>query len=53
MTSEKQRQARQKAFERGQQDWRDNQHTNPYPHKSPDHELWQQGYDKERETERG
>ncbi|GGB29441.1 hypothetical protein [Allosediminivita pacifica] len=51
--TEKQREAEQKAFERGQEDWRANRYDNPYPAQSPYHDLWQQGQDKERETEQG
>ncbi len=53
MTSEAQHRAEQKAFERGQEDWRSGQHTNPYPPQSPYYDMWEQGRAKERETEQG
>jgi hypothetical protein len=50
MTSDKMAAANQKAFERGQQDFRDGKvRDNPYPPISPDHPYWEQGYETERD----
>lgn len=49
--SDKQREANQKAFERGQEDWRNNVHANPYPPESPYFELWEQGQRSEEELQ--
>jgi hypothetical protein len=38
-----------RAFERGQQDFRDGKNDNPYPFESPWHAPWEQGYEDERE----
>ena len=47
MTSKKQSAAEQKAFERGQQDFREGKSVNPYPADAPYHALWEQGYESE------
>jgi hypothetical protein len=44
-----QERARQRAFERGQSDWREGKQTNPYPPMSPDHDVWEQGQESERD----
>jgi hypothetical protein len=48
--SDKQEAANSKAFETGQQAWREGKHHNPYPEVSPYHDLWRQGWEKERDT---
>ncbi|WP_179301012.1 MULTISPECIES: hypothetical protein [unclassified Mesorhizobium] len=48
--TEKQRAARQKAFEKGQQATREDRYHNNYPPISPDHDWYDQGYQKEMET---
>ena len=40
--------AMQKAFERGQEDWRNNKFDNPYPSASPLHDYWEQGQEQAR-----
>lgn len=50
MASKKQDDAHQKAFERGQQDFRDGKSINPYPLESPYYGFWDQGYESEREV---
>jgi hypothetical protein len=50
--TEKERAARQRAFEAGQQAWRESKNLerdNPYPHASPDHDMWRQGWEQEQE----
>jgi len=50
--SEKSDKAHQKAFQRGQEAWRDSKdlnRDNPYPPQSPDHDYWHQGWEAERE----
>jgi hypothetical protein len=50
--SEKSDKANQRAFQRGQEAWRDSkdQHRdNPYPPQSPDHDYWHQGWEAERD----
>jgi len=49
--SEKQDRALQRAFERGQQDWRDGNERNPYPLESPYRDYWEQGWEAEKEIE--
>jgi len=49
MASKKQNDANQKAFERGQQDFRDGNSNNPYSVESTYHGVWEQGYESERE----
>ncbi|MFC3208135.1 hypothetical protein [Aquamicrobium soli] len=48
--TESERAARQKAFERGQKAGREGRYENPYPPVSPDHDMYDQGYETERET---
>lgn len=46
--------ANQKAFENGQEAWRDNKdidRDNPYPPASPYHDYWRQGWEQEREIQ--
>jgi phosphatidylethanolamine-binding protein (PEBP) family uncharacterized protein len=45
--SQKQDEAEQKAFRKGQDDWRENKFDNPYPPTSTYHDFWQQGQDAE------
>jgi hypothetical protein len=51
--SNKSQAAHQKAFQRGQDDWRNSkpgEGGNPYPPQSPDHGFWQQGWEAERDV---
>lgn len=51
--SEKSNGAHQRAFQRGQDAWRENKHLerdNPYPPVSPDHDCWRQGWETERDV---
>ena len=48
MISKKQDDANQKAFQRGQESFRDGNFDNPYPIESPYHVFWEQGYESER-----
>ncbi len=47
--SEKQDVALQKAFEKGQQAWREGKsiNDNPYPFEAPYHDMWNQGWEAE------
>ena len=45
--SDKKDAANQRAFEQGQQDFRQGNSVNPYPAAAPYHELWEQGYESE------
>ena len=48
--SDKQDRANQRAFEKGQEAWRDNKdidRDNPYPPDLPYHDLWRQGWEQE------
>ena len=52
--SDKQEQANQRAFQSGQEAWRDNKdidRDNPYPPKSPYHDLWRQGWECENDIQ--
>lgn len=45
MSAENKEQARSnRAFQRGQSDFRDGKSTNPYPTVSPDHDNWEVGF---------
>jgi hypothetical protein len=48
--TDKERAARQRAFEKGQQAAREGRHINRYPPASPDHERYEQGFETEMET---
>jgi hypothetical protein len=48
--SDKQDEANQRAFRKGQDAWRDNkdiERDNPYPPDSPYHKFWRQGWEQE------
>lgn len=47
--SDKQEAAAQQAFEKGQEAFREGKSNNPYPPTAPYHELWEQGYESERD----
>jgi|HubBroStandDraft_6_1064221.scaffolds.fasta_scaffold1669834_2 hypothetical protein len=52
--SKKGEEAHQRAFQRGQDDWRGNKgldRDNPYPTQSPDHDYWRQGWEAERDIQ--
>ena len=52
--SEKQQKADQRAFENGQNAWRDNKdigRDNPYPPESPYYDLWRQGWERENDLQ--
>ncbi len=53
--SEGQDKAKQKAFERGQSDWREGKPPagNPYPPQSPYYILWEQGWHSEHDVHYG
>lgn len=48
--TEKMRAARQRAFEEGQQAAREGRYFNRFPTASPDHDQYEQGFEKEMET---
>ena len=50
MESEKMRNAKQKAFEQGQQAFREGKFENPFPPESPYHDLFEQGVESERKV---
>jgi hypothetical protein len=47
--SDKKETANQRAFEQGQNDFRDGKSVNPYPIVAPYHDFWEQGFEAERD----